>query len=128
MNAMSKSIIRILKNLKNCKAEKNFKSVIEKVDAKVIKVLAEIALNIHKRRLGLSKSIKKGLLHFNDLLHKFGCCYSSSSSSSSTRGDIEKNRQVLLGHKSTRGSGLLRFVRFLIRAAFKILPQIVAKI
>ena len=127
MNAMSKSIIRILKNLKNCKAEKNFKSVIEKVDAKVIKVLAEIALNIHKRRLGLSKSIKKGLLQFNDLLHKFGCCYSSSSSSSS-RGDIEKNRQVLLGHKSTRGSGLLRFVRFLIRAAFKILPQIVAKI
>ena len=124
MNAMSKSIIRILKNLKNCKAEKNFKSVIEKVDAKVIKVLAEIALNIHKRRLGLSKSIKKGLLQFNDLLHKFGCCYSSSSS----RGDIEKNRQVLLGHKSTRGSGLLRFVRFLIRAAFKILPQIVAKI
>ena len=128
------SIVKILKSLVNnkhrhrsqpTKKRENFKSIIEKVDVKIIKILAEIALNIHKRRLGVSKLLKKGLQHFNDLLVKFGCCYNSHNR---TRSDIEKNRKVLLEHKSSRGSGLLQFVRFLIRAAYKILPEIAAKI
>ena len=116
-------ILKILKGIKSGKFTRKLRQFIQSVDVQVIRVLAEIALNIHRRRLGISSSIKSGLQQFNDLLHKFGCSYRTKSDS-----EIERNRDILLNHNSTIGSGLVRFLRFLIQAAFKILPQIIANI
>ena len=114
-------LLNILKTLRKASV-KNVRNTIRKADASVIRVLAEIALNIHKHRLGVTSAIRKGLLKFDSLLHEFGNRYQGGSNR------LERNRQVLLGHHSAQGSGLGRFIRFLIKAALNILPQIVASV
>ena len=113
------SILRTIKNLKKATGTK-LRSLINSVDSSVIRVLAEVALNIHKRSLGIANLVKKGLQKFNDLLHKFGCSYKKQKKS-----DIEQNRNILLNHPLSKGSGLGLFLRYLIKASSRIISLIV---
>ena len=112
---------KILKIVKAIKKVKNVRQFIKSADSIIIRVLAEIALNIHRRRIGLTKLVRKGLLQFDSLLHEFGCRYSGHDR-------LEQNRKVLLNHSSSRGVGLGCFLQFLIKASIHILPQIVGSI
>ena len=110
-------LLKIIKGLNKASGLK-IRSLIAKAESTVIRILAEIALNIHKRSLGIPNYIKRGLQKFNDLLHKFGCSYGAPR-------NIEKNREILLKHPLSKGKGLGLFIKFLVKASSKLLSKIV---